>query len=233
MFPFIMALILSHDNGMPQALNGTTGLVTIPTADIASDGNFIFGFSLLDKRFNEYWPGKYHQSGYFLTAGYLPFIEVSFRLTRSFGAPKGTHGLGDRMTSIRFKLTGESAHFPSIALGIHDVLSALESTEAIRHNALYLVASKRWTRTGFPLRLGAHLGFGADWMKARRHEFVGPFGGISLEHRSGCALLAEHDTEKVNAGLRFRLFGRVQILLALMRLESFSGAVSYQLALEH
>jgi hypothetical protein len=232
LFPLLLAMVLLPRSGMSQTLNGMTGLIRIPTAEVADDGMILFGCSLLDRKYNEYWPGKYHQTGFFFTMGFAPRLEVSLRITRSYQAPKRTHGLGDRMASFRLKLIDERGHRPAVALGVYDVLSALESTQAIRHNALYLAGSKRWTGRDFPLCLGTHVGYGADWMQARRHEFTGPFGGISLEHRSGCALLAEYDSERVNAGLRLRLFGRVQVLVSLIGLRSFAGVVSCRLNLD-
>ncbi|MBN1894328.1 YjbH domain-containing protein [bacterium] len=225
---------LCRQAGIAQSLMGTTGLVMIPTAELAGDGEVFFGVNGGNRQYNVLHPGKFHHYSYFATLGYLPFLEVSLRLTRDyhFSWSFGDEGLGDRMASVRLKLMGETRYRPSIVLGVHDILSAFEKSTVVYFNALYLVGSKHIHPLGSQFRLGLHMGYGSDQMEARRHEYTGWFGGISIEVVSRLTLMMEHDSEKFNGGAEVQFFDRIRILLALIHLDSFAGSLSYSLRLQ-
>jgi hypothetical protein len=228
----LVVLLWRPGVGAAQALGGMTGLVTVPIAEVAPYGDVSFGGSLLDRKYNEYWPGRYHQAGFFASMGYLPFLEASLRITRSYRAPKTTSGLGDRMASFRLRLFDERGRRPAVAVGVNDVFSALESSNAIRHNALYAAATRHWRKEGSILRWGAHAGYGADRFRARHHEFVGPFGGLSLDAGPRFTGMIEYDARKFNAGVRMEALGHVRVLVALMHMDAFAGSVCCHFPLE-
>jgi hypothetical protein len=205
-----------------QSLTGPTGLVTIPTAGMASDGDVTLGMNLVDARYHGYHgEGReaHHAVVQYATVGFLPFVEVGLRLTRVLDLPR--QALGDRFVGVRVRLLEERRHAPAVVAGVHDLLGT-----RIFH-AEYVAASK--TLAAGPLGdVGLHLGYGGDWLSipSRGRQFVGLFGGVALTPAPGVTLLAEHDTERVNAGLRLRV-GRLSLLGALLDLEAFSGGVGY------
>jgi len=225
-FSFILLLGCGWDEGASQSLLGTTGLVMIPTADLIRDGEVYFGAAAGNKKYNRWMPGRYHHYAYYATIGFLPFLEVSLRLIRNFDYTQGV-GLGDRTTSFRLRAVKEKKYTPSIVLGFHDCLSAFEDASVIYQNALYIVGSKNIPLRKGPAQIGLHLGYGTDRMKAHRHQFVGLFGGISVEVNPALTLMVEHDSEKFNGGAAFRFFKCVQLQAALIHFDSFAAGLSY------
>ncbi len=228
--------------GMAQSLNGTTGLISVPTANLAKDGEVLLGLSIGNRKYNVQKP-KFHEYSYFITIGYLPFLEVSLRLHRNYQfvwtdemagmTGMTSQGIGDRMASIRLRLSKEGKYVPSIVLGAHDFFSAFgQSNEVVFYNALYAVVSKKLRHPGFPIGFGLHTGYGTDWMNARHHELVGWFGGISMEAGSWMTLMAEYDTEKFNGGVAFHFFEHVQVLLALKNFDTFAGSLGCSFRLQ-
>jgi hypothetical protein len=204
-----------------QSLTGTTGLVTIPTAAMPADGTLTVGMNLLDDRYHDYAQRK--QQGHdaivqFASVGFLPFVEVGLRLSRGVDVPD--QAIGDRMISVRLRVLKEEAHLPAVVVGVHDIVGTRY------FHAEYVVASKQ---VATPLgAVGLHAGYGGDWssVRARAHQFVGGFGGISVAPRPWVTLMAEHDAERVNAGMRLHVW-RVTVLGAAHGLDHFSGGISY------
>ena len=225
-----VALILlfgfSSQNVIAQSLTGTTGLVTIPTAEMPEDGEISFGFSIINKEHSAYsyaHGGQHHEVANFITLGYLPFLEITPRLTRLLHFPQ-PQAIGDRMVSIRLRVLKESAIFPSVVCGVHDPFGA-----SINFSASYLVASKSFSASN--CRMGIHLGYGGDWLKAREakgHQFLGLFGGVSLSPSPFITLMLEHDAEKLNGGVRLSIFDRLELTGAFLGFDAFSGGISYK-----
>jgi hypothetical protein len=233
MFTLCISLILSRQDGAAQSLNGTTGLVAIPTANMLNDREILFGGNYIDKKYNIRSPQN-DQHRYFITMSFLPFLEVSIRYTRNHMlrlTDYPNEHPGDRGACIRVRVLKEKKYSPSLVLGAHDFLSSIAESKTIWFNALYLVGTKNVKPEKIPVEFGLNLGYGTDRMKAKHHEFVGLFGGISMEYRDLATLMLEYDAEKVNGGMRFVFFRHVQIMLALLNMNSFSGGASYVFSL--
>jgi len=203
-----------------QALTGTTGLVTIPTAAMPPDGSATIGVHWIDPR--------YHRSPYgdntaiyeFADIGFLPFVEVGLRLTRVLDTPD--QALGDRMVSVRFRLLEERARTPAVVVGAHDLVGT-----RIYHTT-YVAASKEIGEVPLVGAVGLNVGYGGQWLgvRAKGEQFQGFFGGVSVSPRPWIALLAEHDGERVNAGARLRVW-RLNLLGAAYGMDGLSGGISY------
>ncbi|MGD8777882.1 MAG: YjbH domain-containing protein [Ignavibacteria bacterium] len=215
-----------------QSLTGTSGLVSVPTAEIAADGNLILGVNFLNKKYLEYTKYKYHAMAYFVTLGYLPFLEVSIRFTRqSLPQELRKTSVGDRMISLRLKILKEGIFFPAIVLGCHDIGTTISSGDARHFNSLYLVGSKIFHFNSIIKNIGFHLGYGADWMKSNHYQFIGFFGGISIPINSFSDFMLEHDSKYFNCGIKLLFLGKLQLLVSLMDLNGFSGGISYKFIL--
>lgn len=227
-------MLATPERAGTQSLNGTTGLITIPTAEMLNDGQIRFGANYTDRKYNPRSP-EHNQHRYFVTMEYLPFLEVSLRLTRNRGMrlenPEGQEWPGDRGASARLRILREKGVRPALVLGAHDFLSAFGGSEAVWFNALYLAGSKNLRCGEGPITLGLTLGYGTDRMKANHHEFAGLFGGLSMEYKDRSALLLEYDAEKINGGVRVELFRHVRIMLAFLHMESPCGGASYAFSL--
>jgi len=223
-FSIVIILLLWSGVANSSSLTGTTGLLFIPTAEMPEDGEISFGLNLLNKKYLSYGDNQYHGLANYVSLGYLPFLEVSLRLTRSIGSPE-PQALGDRTICIRLRLFKEGRLLPSIVWGLHDPIGTRY------FNALYLVGSKN-SRLSDTIKIGFHLGYGVDWMKPRHPpQFVGLFGGVSLSTTSFITFMFEHDAEKFNCGIQMSIFDRVGLLLALLNFDSFSGGASYKFRL--
>lgn len=209
-----------------QTLTGTSGLVTIPTATIAADGDLSTGINRLVRGHYEFTGGTFEDHPLlvqYASVGFPPFVEVGLRLTRVVDVPR--QALGDRMVNVGVRLLKEGRHLPAVAVGAHDIIGT-----RIYH-ATYAVASKTvHTRAG---AAGLHLGYGHDvlGLQARGRQFDGLFGGISLSPRRWATLMVEFDGERPNAGVRLGPVHGVALLAALQELDGFSGGVSYTFAL--
>lgn len=219
---FALASFFQFGNSIASSLTGNTGLVTIPTAEMLEDREIRFGLNWLDKKYVPYAAGKRNVIVPYFTTGYLPLLEVSLRLTRlaTRHPPRSHAGIGDRMASVRLRLYNESGFFPSVVLGVHDPYG-----NSFFYSS-YLVTSKRFQAAYTAMSF--HLGYGIDRDEAMGNQFVAAFGGVSLSPMRHLALMLEYDSERFNCGALVSLFGRFDVLLALLNLDTFSAGVSYR-----
>jgi hypothetical protein len=210
-----------------QSLSGTNGLINIPTAETLQDGEIAIGINYINKKFDDYYKGKYDISNYFVSVGFLPFLEVSLSVTRYLNLPYG-QALGDRVPSVRVKVFNENEIMPSIVIGAHDFMETGDKGTNKLSNALYLVTSKHFNINPEKYSAGLHLGYGVNWMKSFDHHFVGLFAGVSLEYKKFIRGMIEYDTEKFNCGVEITLFNHIKLLGGLMKFDTFSGGICYK-----
>jgi hypothetical protein len=220
------AIFLASTSVAAQALPGTSGLVSVPTAAITADGDLTAGVNLVAPHYHEYYGSTFEENVAqvrFATIGFLPFVEVGLRLTHmNGGVPQG---IGDRMVSVRVRLVKEGERLPAVAVGAHDIVGTR------LFHATYVVATKT---IGTPAgAAGVTVGYGHDLLglRAKGRQFDGVFGGVSLAPRSWITLLAEYDGERPNAGVRLGPLHGVALLAALQNGDGFSGGMSYTFAL--
>jgi hypothetical protein len=217
-----IALMFCPEDVDAGSLNGNTGLVTVPTAEMPGDREISFGMNWLDRNSHLSDTSRYNTIVAYAILGYLPFLEISPCLTR-FATNQHVRrlGLGARSVTIRLRLFSEGEIAPSVVLGLQDPLGHKES------NASYLVASRRFRP--YQVNLNLHLGYGVDWIEAKEHQFLGLFGGVSLSPRPFVAFMLEHDSDRFNCGMRISIFNRLEVLLAFLDFDTFSGGASYRL----
>jgi hypothetical protein len=222
----VLGGLLTSVSTFAQALPGTSGLISIPTATIASDGDMAVGMNLIAPDYHGYVADGFEGDAgivQFATVGFLPFVEVGLRLTRLDS--ETPQALGDRMVSFRVRLVKESGYRPAVAVGVHDIVGT-----RIFH-ATYAVASKTVGTAAGPV--GVHLGYGGEVLplRAAGRQFDGLFGGVTLAPRRWVTLMAEYDGERPNTGVRLGPVHGVALLAALQIFDGFSGGVSYTFAL--
>lgn len=207
-----------------QTLIGTTGLISVPTAEMPADGALTLGMTVMDRRYHGYTlvDGEEHAAlVHYATLGFLPFVEVGLRLMRLADVPK--QALGDRMVGVRVRPLREGAYLPAVVVGSHDLVGTRD------FRSTYVVLSKHLDTVRGAGRVGVHAGYGAalQGRGAYGRRLYGAFGGISAEPLPWLALLAEHDAEQVSAGVRVRLLGRVTVLGAAHARDGYSGGIGY------
>jgi hypothetical protein len=227
-FSLLVVFILSVPQGMASmSMVGTTGLVCIPTAQVIPDGKVAFGVAYTDAKYSYRGPES-AQIAYYATVGYLPFLEVSLRLSQfpDYLELKTNYGSAkDRMASAKLRIMKENRYFPSIVLGIHDIYG-----DAVKFNAQYIVASKS---INFPL-LGLmyiHTGYAPNPIKFKKimhYSMEGAFAGIEKVLCPYLTATLEYDSRKFNIGLKIVPLGdRVYINIAVLGMNRISGGVSF------
>ncbi|RMH71949.1 MAG: hypothetical protein D6675_05475 [Gemmatimonadetes bacterium] len=243
---FIIGVLLPP-KGSSQSLTGVTGLLTIPTAEMPADKQISLGMSYWNKKYIKYRNSQYDLMALYVNLGYLPFLEISLRVSRRLDAEKYIpgktrgQGIGERMPSIRLRLLSEHRYRPAIVAGAHDFISLGESSrredtltdgDVTNFNALYLVGSKHFNLgITSSSELGLHLGYGSDWMDAHFHQFVGMFGGISLTILKPFDLILEYDAEHVNVGMRLLLWRHFQVTSGWQNIDTFVGGFALRMRL--
>lgn len=203
------------------SLEGTSGLIRIPTADVIPDGGIVIGASYIGEQHARIQTEQpTHLEPLYFGMGLLPNLEAVGRLTvlHDVKAYNWSHNL-DRSLNLHYRLFKQAGLRPAVALGVQDVMLGT-SISYTRSEAQYVVAS--W-ESG---RHRAHLGMG-------RERLAGLFGGVdySLTPDRRLRLLADYDTEFVNVGLRGFIGKTLSVDLCLLGAEELAGGISWRTVL--
>jgi len=194
-------------------LEGVTGILSIPTAEVAKDGEVFFGFGRNENHTR--WPGE-AQNNYFAGIGFLPRLEISGRYTEFPGVKQWRipryGNYKDRSANLKLQLLNESSAPFSVAGGAFDV-----GGRARLQRAYYGAV----TKTLGPVKLTA--GYG-------NRRIDGFFGGVEVAPVKQASLLYEYDSRNHNFGVRLSPGGRFNLLLASAD-EDFTFGVSYSYSL--
>jgi len=214
-----------------QPTSGTTGLLNIPTADMQSDGTFIFGGNYLPdpitpERFS------YDTGNYYINITFLPFLEVNYRLTLLQTVRTGKYNQQDRSFALRGRLFKEQRFFPSVVIGANDLYTHTSGNKGNQNfGVVYTVATKSfgWGKNN----VSATLAYGIDAFQ--KNQYSGVFGGIAF---SPCffkqmTVMAEYDSKVFNAGVSLLLFNHLYLHAFAYDLKYFCGGVAYKVYLKH
>lgn len=241
-FVFFLLLFFSS-NCIAQSLTGLSGGYSIPTAEFQSDKTIILGYNHLNNEFYTlYKPDKdYNFSVFYSTVTFLPFAEVSFRITYPNGYNSDPDNdnliIGDRMISGRLQPLKEGKYIPSVVIGLQgfykttgDDLLNVDNNNASFFNSSYLVFSKSFKPKKIFTKILVSAGYGSDFIAANSHQFIGFFGGISFSPKmfEPLEVMLEYDADKWNIGTRVTLFDRIVILAGLEDMRVFSGGAAYK-----
>lgn len=211
---------LVAEEGWPAvpSLEGTSGLMRIPTADVAPEGTLLAGISYMDRSHSKVRSAVTDAMPTFIGAGFLPNLELVGRLTffhdvKAFNWPYSL----DRSFNVHYRACGQRGWLPAVAIGAQDV--SYGTTTSYLGKAEYIVGT--WERADWRLHLGAGSG---------RFDpvFAGVEYAVAGEHE--IHLMTEYDSDFVNAGVRFiGDWGSVDVgLLGMSRL---TGAVTFETTL--
>ena len=213
---------------MAQSATGIPGYVRIPTANFMEDKTIFFGISFLPKQYlDNYLNNKYNAATIFTSITFLPFLEVDFRLTKPLNLPKDNKYTVDRMPSVRFRLLKEKKWYPSVVIGIHDF------GNAINFRSSYLVCSKKIYLIHTYLNIKNTIGYGTQWFNSNAHDFVGFFGGISVNCKKikWLDIMIEYDSQRINIGSSVLFFKNIKLLVGLQGGDALTGSISYRTSL--
>jgi hypothetical protein len=197
-------------------LTGQSGNFLVPEARVIGDKKIAFGSSFHPK--NEALINFPRRQGTyefhnFVTLGFLPFMELTFNLTRINNAPLD-YGIGDRSGSMRFLLKKETDKFPALLFGIYIPLGTSNFVDSN-----FITSTKHFNLGGKELTVSA--GVGVPWVvrtliftgfdsidivKKENDYQVGLFGSARLALTNYLLVSAEYESHNVNAGLIGKLF---------------------------
>jgi hypothetical protein len=212
------------------SLAGTSGLINIPTAEVISDRQVTIGIGYVNRHSAYLEKDRYDNYPFYIAIGYLPRLEFSAGVMFVPGQNSydGTKTYKDGVVSLQYLLLKEKKFLPSLAIGARDIYSF------ILLNTTFIVASKTINNHA-KSRFRFHLGYGSDIIdhhlgvpkKDRKfpvgHTIVGVFGGFEFQWKQKIAYMLEYDSQKLNSGIRFRLFPFLNLDLDLLSMKNLSG----------
>jgi hypothetical protein len=229
-----------------QIMFGNTGLMNIPTADMAKEGTFVGGATLVPSRYmRSYF--NYNTGIYYFRITPLPWAEVTLRetllktrqksrdISKITGDDNVVYGkLGfyqqDRSYTVRLRPIRESEGkwWPSIVLGANDPWS---DNGGSYYSSAYGVATKHFNvgHVGnFSLSAGYYEPLNDRFDGAKVYD--GFFGGVGYVPQFCDKLLfsADYDTQGINIGFDVLLFNHWNIYLYERDFKKFGFGMNYQ-----
>jgi hypothetical protein len=209
-----------------QELNflGHSGLIYTPSAYISDWGSLYVGMTHYPATTSfTFERGESTERSYWAHLGFLPFGEVSVRLTKPYNSSDKNYGIGDRSISFRLQLLKEKKKRPAILIGVNDPFSA-----SSYFNTNYLVLSK--THQLKTIELNANIGYGIKIEDANGHILQGLFGGIQAKWKDW-RLMLEHDTQYTNLGMGYQFKNRVFFNAAMIDFKYLSASLALRFML--
>lgn len=163
------------------SLQGFTGLLNTPNAELTAEGGF---YGLFSDQKESKWRNKvWRQENYMFSVGLFSFAELGGRLTEARGV-----GARDLSGNVKLKIPfiPEGCYLPAVALGMQDIGGGERKLRTA-----YAVATEELWRMRFSIGYGT----GPDRMK-------GVFGGGELKALDWIYLLGEYDTTETNVAAR-------------------------------
>jgi hypothetical protein len=209
-----------------QPTAGTSGLLNTPAAGMPDDGTFSAGANYLPDILTPQSHFSYDTYNYYVGMAFLPFLELSLRMTLLKGPEKEKYINQDRSLAVRVRLLKEKEYLPSIVIGGNDIYTTSQSGNQY-FKSIYIAGSKTFSLGGSlaQVSLGCISDFSNDNIE------YGPFGGLSFSPAflKSLSLFAEYDSRYINAGASILLFRHIYLYGFAADLRQFAGGVAIRL----
>lgn len=220
--------------GLAQDYDGTTGMIHVPTAEMAPAGEARIGAFFLNGRFlpdgMQFAGKKYNSFNHFLAITPFSWIELSYVCTllkagekQANGEEIGRYDMKDRHFSVRLRPLKEGKWWPAIVLGTQDPFRT-NTMGGIYFQNYYVAASKHWQKKGH--ELGFHLTY-RHFPQAQNAKWEGLAGGITYRpsfYRNLRAMV-EYTGSDVNIGIDCLLLRYVFLQASLLNGKYFTGGI--------
>lgn len=239
----IGVLLLTSFSGIrAQEYTGITGMMHVPTAEMAPVGTARVGAFFLNGEFTPdklaYKGEKYNTYNHFLAIAPFSWVELSYVCTllknakNKDGAQKVGYYNKDRFFCIKLRPLKEGKYWPALAVGAQDPTRTVEdkSGDYAYFNNFYVAASKHLNWKGH--ELGVHLtyryyrsDFNAKWR--------GVAGGITYRpaFAPNCRAMLEYTGNYVNVAVDCYLWRLLFVQAGLQNGKYFSGGLMLRIQL--
>jgi len=226
---FLSATIwgFTQNNDFTQTSHlGITGLIFTPSAYMSEWGTVDIGYTHYSPETSfTYEAGQSPERSFFINTAYLPFAEVSFKVTKPYVTPVDSiYGIGDRSISLRFQILKENKNWPALVIGTQDPF-----TVRAFFNTNYVVLTKKYPIK--KLNLVANLGYGFALQETEGDYLQGIFAGVQTNWKNW-QLSAEYDTHSFNTGLSYSFKNWLFIKAAFINQQYFSGSISFRFSID-
>lgn len=224
-------------NAISQQINGVTGLLSMPSAEMQPDGTAMVGGNFLNKHIVPPVFG-YNTYNYYLNVTFLPFMEVAYSCTFFRRVNDGKAGKifnQDRNFSLRLRALRESKYVPAIVVGSNDAYTTKgdfmsKNKKNQYFGSIYIAASK-------------HFMIGQERIGANLSYIYGPRGDSRLKGFAAgvsyspsiarsTTLIAEYDASTFNVGAQALLFNHLFAQVILQDVKYFSAGLAYKIYLK-
>jgi hypothetical protein len=221
-----------------QSLQGPTGLLNAPSADMLPEGTFFVGYHHYDKvnfkNFGQATSAGGFQEGNFqaviLDVTLFSFMEINFRSNQKdwvYSLDKSRHTQVDRNVSVKLRPIKEGKYLPAVAVGMIDVYGT--GFEEM----YYGVATKHFAFSGH--QVGVTAGVAISPQRYYNRNMNGFFAGVDYRPAflPQLDVMAEYDSHALNVGANLLLFNHLYAVAGLQSCKHFSGGISYRVYLKN
>lgn len=222
-----------------QEYSGITGLIHVPTAEMAPEGEARVGVFFLNQEFLpdnlNYRGQKYNTTNHFLAITPFPWIELAYVCTVEKSMDNhGDEGynMKDRYFAVKLRPLKEGKWWPAIAIGAQDPGRTVEDAHGdyAYFQNFYVAASKHfvWKRH----ELGVHLAY-----RYYRSDFNAKWRGIAggITYRPSFAkdlrAIVEYTGNDVNIGVDYLLWRYFFLQASLQNGKYFTGGLCFKINL--
>lgn len=222
-----------------QEYSGITGLIHIPTAEMATEGEARVGVFFLNREFLpdrlNYQGQKYHTTNHFLAITPFPWIELAYVCTLEKGMD--SHGdvgynMKDRHFAVKLRPLKEGKWWPALAVGTQDPGRTIGDSDGncAYFQNFYVVASKHlvWKRH----ELGVHLAYRYYRLDFNK-KWRGIAGGITYRpaFAKNLRTMVEYTGDDINIGVDCLLWRYFFLQASLQNGKYFTGGLCFKINL--
>lgn len=246
-----LCLLMLGKTAGAQEYSGITGMVHVPTAEMAPEGEARIGVFFLNREFTpdnlKCEGAKYHTADYFLAITPFPWIELSYTCTLMkdiSNAGEVGYNMKDRYFSIKVRPLKEGKWWPAIAIGANDPIGTVGGKGTTHEGEapsngdgksqyfcnFYVAATKHFqSKAG---EWGVH----ASYRKFKReynHKWNGLVGGITYRpaFARNWRAIAEYTGNDINVGIDCVLWKHLLLQGSMQNGKYFSGGICFQIQL--